>query len=90
MTKVISARIPDELHDHIKSRCEKLGCTPNDFLKKCVADTTAKNKPINLDQVFEHIKNCNRCDKDIIDKGYVLVSLEELKKHNLVPTRNPV
>ncbi len=33
MSRTVSARIPNELHEEIRERCNKVGCTINDFLE---------------------------------------------------------
>jgi len=33
MSRTVSARIPNELHEEIRERCNKVGCSINDFLE---------------------------------------------------------
>jgi len=33
VSRTVSARIPNELHEEIRERCNKVGCTINDFLE---------------------------------------------------------
>ena len=33
MTRTVSARIPNDLHEEIRERCNKVGCSINDFLE---------------------------------------------------------
>lgn len=36
MTKTVSARIDDKVHDEIRDRCNIAGCTVNDFLNGAI------------------------------------------------------
>jgi len=33
MTRTVSARIPNQLHEEIRERCNKVGCSINDYLQ---------------------------------------------------------
>jgi len=33
VSRTVSARIPNELHEEIRERCNKVGCSINDFLE---------------------------------------------------------
>jgi hypothetical protein len=33
VSRTVSARIPNELHEEIRERCNKVGCSINDFLQ---------------------------------------------------------
>ena len=33
MSRTVSARIPNKLHEEIRERCNKVGCSINDFLE---------------------------------------------------------
>ncbi len=33
MSRTVSARISNELHDELRERCNKVGCSINDFLE---------------------------------------------------------
>ncbi len=94
MSETVSARLQQELREQLVNKCNDLGCSINDYIKDAVESKLNGSKtvaePFSFDKAFEHMKKCNRCQNGIIDKGYVLVSLEELKKHNLVPKRNLV
>lgn len=94
MSETVSARLQKELHEHLVNKCNDLGCSINDYIKDAVESklhgSKPSSEPIILEKAFEHIKDCNGCLNAILDKGYALVSLEELKKYNLVPTRNPI
>ena len=39
MSKTVSARLPDSKHDELRERCNKLGCTMNDFVKSSIEYT---------------------------------------------------
>jgi predicted DNA-binding protein len=94
MSETVSARLQKELRENLVNKCNDLGCSVNDYIKDAVESKLNGSKtiaePISFDKAFEHMKDCNRCNNSIIDKGYVLVSMEELKKYNLIPKRNPV
>ena len=36
MSKTVSARIPNELHQDLRERCNQLGCTINEFVEHCI------------------------------------------------------
>ena len=36
MTRTVSARIPKELHEELRERCNKVGCSINDFLEASI------------------------------------------------------
>ena len=36
MSRTVSARIPNELHEELRERCKKVGCSINDYLKACI------------------------------------------------------
>jgi hypothetical protein len=36
MTKTVSARINDKVHDEMRDRCNIVGCTVNDFLNGAI------------------------------------------------------
>jgi hypothetical protein len=36
MTKTVSARIPEKLHEKIVNRCNELGCSVNEFLNASI------------------------------------------------------
>jgi hypothetical protein len=96
MTQTVSARLPEKIDKQLREKCDELGCTVNDYLKEAIETRLVKTKsdealsePLNYEEVFEHMKECVNCNRVMINKGYILVSLEELKKHNLIPVRNP-
>jgi len=36
MSRTVSARIPKELHEELRERCNKVGCSINDYLKASI------------------------------------------------------
>ena len=36
MSRTVSARIPKELHEELRERCNKVGCSINDFLEASI------------------------------------------------------
>lgn len=36
MSRTVSARIEPEMHETLRERCNKIGCTINDFLEACI------------------------------------------------------
>jgi len=36
MTKTVSARIPNQSHENILERCNRVGCTINEWLNACI------------------------------------------------------
>ena len=36
MSRTVSARIPKELHEELRERCNKIGCSINDFLEASI------------------------------------------------------
>ena len=36
MLRTVSARIPKELHEELRARCNKVGCSINDFLEASI------------------------------------------------------
>jgi len=44
MSKTVSSRIPKDLHDKLRQRCDKEGCNPNDFIKM-VLEFELEQKP---------------------------------------------
>ena len=36
MSRTVSARIPKELHEELRDRCNKVGCSINDFLEASI------------------------------------------------------
>jgi|GEM_PF-5873511 len=46
-------------------------------------------KPVSFDSILMHLKSCGNCLNGMIDRGYILISIEELKQHKLVPKRQP-
>ena len=90
LMKTLGAKVNDEVYHRFINNCKQSGITPSEKLRELVKSEAKLAEPCDSNKSFEHIKNCGRCSNGIIDKGYALVSLEELKKYNLVPIRNPV
>jgi hypothetical protein len=88
--KTLGMKVSDEMYDEFVEKCKKGRITPSEKLRDLVENEYTYNESINLERVFEHIKDCSRCLNTIIDKGYVLVSLERLRKYGIeiVPNRN--
>ncbi len=44
MSKTVSARIPNKVHEELRERCNRLGCTINEFIEHAIefamGDTT--------------------------------------------------
>jgi len=36
MSRTVSARIPNDLHEELRERCNKVGCSINDFLEASI------------------------------------------------------
>ena len=36
MSRTVSARIPKELHEGLRTRCNKVGCSINDYIKESI------------------------------------------------------
>ncbi len=36
MSKTVSARIPKDLHEELRERCNKIGCSINDYVKEAI------------------------------------------------------
>ena len=36
MSKTVSSRLPNKRHDELRERCNKLGCTMNEFIENCI------------------------------------------------------
>lgn len=36
MSRTVSARISKETHDKLRERCNKVGCSMNDFIEACI------------------------------------------------------
>ncbi len=36
MSRTVSARIPNEMHEELRERCNKVGCSINDYIKSSV------------------------------------------------------
>ena len=36
MSRTVSARIKPDMHETLRERCNKIGCTINDFLEACI------------------------------------------------------
>lgn len=91
MSETVSACLQKELRENLVNKCNELGCSVNDYIKDAVEsklnESEMIDEPLNMEKAFEHIKDCSKCSNAIIDKGYVLVSLEELKKHGLAPVK---
>jgi len=51
--------------------------------------TKKVEKPISFDRFLRHLKYCGNCRNGFIDRGYVLITVEELKDHKLIPKRQP-
>lgn len=37
MSKTVSARIPNELHQELRERCNQVGCSINDYVENCIS-----------------------------------------------------
>lgn len=88
--KTLGTKVNDELYHLFVDSCKQRGITTSAKLRDLVENEGKFTEPFVLDKAFEHIKDCSKCSNAIIDKGYVLVSLEELKKYNIVPVRNQI
>jgi len=36
MSKTVSSRLPNKKHDELRERCNKLGCTMNEFIENSI------------------------------------------------------
>jgi hypothetical protein len=36
LSKIVSARIPNNHHEELRDRCNQLGCTINEFVEHCI------------------------------------------------------
>jgi hypothetical protein len=36
MSRTVSARIPEDLHEELRERCNKVGCSINDYVKEAI------------------------------------------------------
>ena len=36
MSKTVSARIPNKVHEELRERCNRLGCTINEFIEHAI------------------------------------------------------
>jgi len=45
MTKTVSSRIPKDLHDRLKQRCDEDGCNTNDFIRDVLENELEQEPP---------------------------------------------
>lgn len=94
MTEVVSVRLPEELRKQLADKCSVLGCNINDYLKETIElklhESKIAHASTNFDILFKHMKTCSRCLSKLIERGYVMISLDELKKFGLELDRKQV
>lgn len=87
--RTIATKVNNDVYNQLINECNRRGITKSEKIRELIQN---QGKPIqshSYEETFEHMNNCNHCRNAIVDKGYVLVSVEELKKHKLVPARLP-
>ena len=88
--KTLGTKVNDESYYLFVDRCKQRGITASAKLRDLIINESQFSEPFDLNKVFEHLKTCRKCMHSLIDKGYVLVSLKELKKYNLEIYENPM
>ncbi|MEO9307462.1 MAG: hypothetical protein ABI342_04010 [Nitrososphaera sp.] len=88
--KTVATKVNNDVYRMLDSECKERGVTVSEKLRELIKNQGKLADSFDFTTSFEHLKTCERCLDRLVDNGYMLVSLEELKKHNLVPKRNSV
>lgn len=72
MSRTVSARIPKELHENLRNKCNDLGCTINEFLESVIELLVTGSTKFDFEnnEIFARKAGmmfpCNKCGKQII------------------------
>ncbi|MFZ0183277.1 MAG: hypothetical protein WAL88_00405 [Nitrosotalea sp.] len=86
--KTLGTKVNDEVYSIFADSCKQSGVTTSEKLRELIKNKDKLDEPFDMEKAFEHMKNCKGCMYAMLDKGYALLSLKELKKYNLEPVRN--
>ena len=56
MTKTVSSRIPKDLYDKLKEKCDNEGCKPNDFIKSILENELEQEPKPEPKIIIEDVK----------------------------------
>jgi len=60
MSKTVSSRLPNKKHDELRERCNKLGCTMNEFIENSIY--------LAMDNVVDFAFDLDESEEEIISE----------------------